>query len=123
MLCTANIRKIHLKLPGDKPWSPEAPLSERTCDNFLVFAQHLYDDEHYQILAIISPDAHQRVDAMLPRLVKLAEENFIELSPEELARLKPMTPEPAAIGGFCIFTLFRFRYEVSFRASVGPVAC
>lgn len=84
----ANIRKIHLKLPGDKPWPPDAPLSARTCDNFLVFAQHLYDDEHYQILAIINPDAHQRVDAMLPRLVRLAEEKFIELSSDELARLK-----------------------------------
>lgn len=30
----ANIRKIHLKLPGDKPWPTEASLSERTCDNF-----------------------------------------------------------------------------------------
>ena len=60
-------------------------VNARTCDNFLVFAQHLYDDEHYQILAIINPDAHQRVDAMLPRLVRLAEEKFIELSSDELA--------------------------------------
>ncbi|MCZ6217248.1 hypothetical protein O5169_06825 [Escherichia coli] len=43
----------------------EAPLSERTCDNLPCFAQHLYDDEHYQILAIISLMHHQRVDAML----------------------------------------------------------
>lgn len=84
----ANIRKIHLKLPGDKPWAPDAPLSERTCDNYLVFAQHLYDDEHYQILAIISPNAHQLADVMLPKLVQLAEETFIELPPDELSQLK-----------------------------------
>ncbi|ENL3124946.1 type II toxin-antitoxin system YafO family toxin [Escherichia coli] len=84
----ANIRKIHLKLPGDKPWPPEASLSERTCDNFLVYAQHLYIDEHYQILAIISPNAHQQADSMLPQLIKLAEETFIELPPDELEKLK-----------------------------------
>ncbi|MGR7271949.1 type II toxin-antitoxin system YafO family toxin [Klebsiella aerogenes] len=84
----ANIRKIHLKLPGDRPWPPEASLSERTCDNYLVFAQHLFYDEHYQILAIISPNAHQQADSMLPRLIKLAEDTFHELPHDELDKLK-----------------------------------
>uniref|UniRef100_UPI0035C6BE94 type II toxin-antitoxin system YafO family toxin n=1 Tax=Serratia quinivorans TaxID=137545 RepID=UPI0035C6BE94 len=84
----ANIRKIHLKLPGERPWPPEFTSSQRTCDNFLVYAQHYYDDEHFQILAIISPDAHQLSDVMLPRIITLAETSFIELSPDELASLK-----------------------------------
>lgn len=84
----ANISKIHLKLPGDTPWPPGLPQSERTCDNFLVFAKHLYDDEHYQILAIITPNAHQQADLVLPELIRLAEETFIELPPDELEKLK-----------------------------------
>ena len=83
----ANIRKIHVLLEGDKPWPTHLTISERTCNNFLIYAHHFYDDEHYQILAIISPDAHSRADAMLPDLIKLAEA-FIELPPDELAKLK-----------------------------------
>lgn len=87
----ANIRKIHVKLEGDTPWPPEYSLSERTCNNYLVYAQHLYEDEHYQILALISPDAHQVIDRMLPSIIKLAEETFIELPLEELNKLKTYT--------------------------------
>lgn len=84
----ANIRKIHVKLDGDAPWPAELSLSERTCNNYLVYAQHLYEDEHYQILALISPDAHQLIDKMLPSIINLAEESFIELSVAELNKLK-----------------------------------
>lgn len=84
----ANIRKIHVKLEGDTPWPAECSISERTCNNYLVYAQHLYDDEHYQILALISPDAHQVIERMLPSIIKLAEETFIELPSAELDKLK-----------------------------------
>lgn len=84
----ANIRKIHVKLEGDAPWPAEFSLSERTCNNFLVYAQHLYEDEHYQILALVSPDAHQVIDKMLPSIIELAEETFIDLPSDELSKLK-----------------------------------
>ncbi|MBZ6385538.1 MULTISPECIES: type II toxin-antitoxin system YafO family toxin [Pantoea] len=84
---SANIRKIHLLIDGDKPWHPDAPLSERTSNNYLVYAKHFYREEHLQLLAIISPNAHQVIDDLLPGLVDLAEQ-FIELSDEELALLK-----------------------------------
>lgn len=84
----ANIRKIHLKLPGDKPWPPEYSPSKRTCDNYLVYAKHLYNDEHYQILAIISPNAHEQIDSLLPSIIKLVEETFSEIPQEELDKLK-----------------------------------
>lgn len=85
---SANIRKIHLKLPGDKPWPPEYSQSQRTCDNYLVYAKHLYNDEHYQIIAIISPNAHDQIDSILPSIIKLVEETFSEISQEELDELK-----------------------------------
>lgn len=83
----ANIRKIHVLLEGDKPWPANYSISERTCNNFLIYAHHLYEDDHFQILALISPDAHARVDAMLPEIIKLAEA-FIELPLSELEKLK-----------------------------------
>ncbi|UIW10334.1 toxin [Flyfo siphovirus Tbat2_3] len=84
----ANIKKIHLKLDGDPPWPPGCSLSQRTCDNYLVYAKHLYNDEHYQLLAIISPNAHSRIDSMLPAIIRLVEDTFSEISEEELGRLK-----------------------------------
>lgn len=84
----ANIKKIHLKLPGDKPWPPEYSLSQRTCDNYLVYAKHLYNDEHYQIVAIISPNAHDQIDSLLPSIIKLVEDTFSELPQAELDQLK-----------------------------------
>jgi len=84
----ANIKKIHLKLPEDKPWPPEYSLSQRTCDNYLIYTKHLYNDEHYQILAIISPNAHEQIDSMLPAIIKLVEENFSEMPQNELDKLK-----------------------------------
>lgn len=83
---SANIRKIHLLIEGDRPWPPEAPLSERTSNNYLVYTKHFYREDHFHLLAIISPNAHQVVDDLLPRLVELAED-FIEISDDELEKL------------------------------------
>lgn len=84
----ANIKKIHLKLPGDKPWPAEYSISQRTCDNYLVYAKHLYNDEHYQIVAIISPNAHDQIDLMLPAIIKLVEDTFSEIPQDALDKLK-----------------------------------
>jgi mRNA interferase YafO len=41
-------------------------ISERTC-NFLNYGHHQNDDEHYQILAIISPNAHSKLMLCIQR--------------------------------------------------------
>ncbi|HIE1445906.1 type II toxin-antitoxin system YafO family toxin [Serratia liquefaciens] len=87
----AGIEKFHIRMPDDIPWPSHVPINRRTSNNFLVFARHFYDDDYFQILALVSPDAHQRIDAMLPRLIDLAENTFIELSDEDLDRLEHFT--------------------------------
>ncbi|MFV8907041.1 type II toxin-antitoxin system YafO family toxin [Serratia fonticola] len=87
----AGIEKFHVRMPGDDPWPNYAPMSRRTSNNFLVFARHFYNDEYFQILAIVSPSAHQRIDAMLPAIIELAESTFIEISDDELEALDNFT--------------------------------
>ncbi|WP_413730788.1 type II toxin-antitoxin system YafO family toxin [Sodalis sp. RH22] len=87
----AGIEKFHIRMPNTKPWASNISLSRRTSNNYLVFARHFYKDNYYQILALISPNAHQRIDDMLPALIELAEKYFIELSDNELANLQHFT--------------------------------
>ncbi len=84
----ANIRKIHVKLDGEKPWPTSFSRSERTCNNYLVYTQHLYFHEHFQIIGLIYPNnAHEMADILLPGLIVLAEE-FIECDKSHLDKLK-----------------------------------
>lgn len=84
----ANIKKIHVKLEGDRPWPPNTPQSERTCNNYLVYTQHQYYEEHFQIIGLIYPDnAHEMAYIMLPGLIALAED-FIEKDKTHLDKLK-----------------------------------
>ncbi len=83
----AGIEKFHIRMPNSKPWASHVSLSRRTSNNYLVFARHFYKDNYFQILALISPDAHQRIDDMLPAIIDLAEKHFIELSDAELFSL------------------------------------
>ncbi len=46
----------------------------------------MYDD-YYQIIAIITPDAHARADALIPYLAELAETHFHQLDISELKNL------------------------------------
>ncbi|MNG76506.1 type II toxin-antitoxin system YafO family toxin [Serratia fonticola] len=85
---SAGIEKFHVRMPDEEPWKSHLPLSRRTSNNYLVFARHFYNDDYYQILAFITPDAHQKIDAMLPALIELAEKTFIEISDEELEELE-----------------------------------
>lgn len=88
---SAGIEKFHIRMPEDEPWSSKLPLSRRTSNNYLVFVRHFYIDGYFQVLAIISPNAHQQIDSMLGALIELAEKTFIELSKEELDTLAHFT--------------------------------
>ncbi|MEG9832566.1 type II toxin-antitoxin system YafO family toxin [Serratia marcescens] len=87
----AGIEKFHVRMPDEEAWPSHTPINRRTSNNFLVFARHFYDDNYFQILALVTPEAHQRIDAMLPRLIDLAENTFIELSERELDKLEHFT--------------------------------
>ncbi|MEH8093673.1 type II toxin-antitoxin system YafO family toxin [Gallibacterium anatis] len=60
--------------------------NRRTCDNFLVYVHHWYHSEYYQILDIISPNAHTRVDRLIYDIVKKSDV-FHALSLSDLQKL------------------------------------
>lgn len=88
---SAGIEKFHIRMPSDIPWPSHVPLSRRSSNNYLVFVRHFYNDDYFQILALVSPDAHQRIDSILPALIGLAESTFIELSDDDLGALENFT--------------------------------
>lgn len=82
------IRKAHIKMPNEIPWGRNHRDAFRTSDNFLVFSQHYLHPEHYQILTIITPNAHAVADQMLQSLSVLAENTFHCLNKIQLSELK-----------------------------------
>ena len=85
---SSGIRKAHIRMPSDKPWSSGKPQPFRSSDNFLVYAHHHAESGHYQIIAIITPDAHAKADKMLFGICEYAENNFHCLNARELAKLE-----------------------------------
>ncbi|HHT7855510.1 type II toxin-antitoxin system YafO family toxin [Pasteurella multocida] len=55
----------------------------RTSDNFVIYAKHFFCDDYYLILDIVHPEAHKRIDKLLPNLIQKAEE-FHKLRGNEL---------------------------------------
>ncbi|MDD9340068.1 MAG: type II toxin-antitoxin system YafO family toxin [Providencia heimbachae] len=82
------IEKVHIRVPGEKPWGKSIRQEVRVSDNFLVFCKHCMYDDYYQVIAIITPDAHAKSDAMIPILAGMAETYFHSLSFKELMELE-----------------------------------
>lgn len=82
------IEKVHIRTPNEKPWGKEIRQAVRVSDNFLVFCKHCIHDDYYQILAIITPDAHARADGLLSVLADMAETHFHSLSLNKLSELE-----------------------------------
>lgn len=57
-LCSSFVYKIHIKPPSDIPWNEKIPIAERKSDSYLVYTKHWLDEERYQIISIMSPNAH-----------------------------------------------------------------
>lgn len=58
----------------------------RTSDNFLIYAQHWCEENYYILLDIITPNAHKRIDKLLPLLINEAEK-FHSMDKKELDNL------------------------------------
>lgn len=82
------IEKVHIRIPSEKPWSNHIRQANRVSDNFLVFCKHCLYDDYYQVIEIITPDAHVKSDALIPILVDMAEIHFHLLSFKDLIALK-----------------------------------
>lgn len=84
----SGIMKMHIKIKGEGFWSSRLSQEKRTSNNFLVYVRHWDHIERYQILAIVTPDAHERIDGLLPNLIKTAEKCFHDLNDAQLKNLK-----------------------------------
>ncbi|HBC1012626.1 TPA: type II toxin-antitoxin system YafO family toxin [Escherichia coli] len=72
---SSNVYKYHIRLPGvHEPWDQDINIWKRTSDSFLIVTEHCFYPEFVQILYILSPSAHARVDRLLPFFIRKAEE-------------------------------------------------
>lgn len=87
----AQIYKIHIALTEQdlisKFWRYKYKPNRRQSDNFLVFNSHWAYPNLFQIIDIISPNAHKRADKLLPMLIDRAE-TFHDFEIKELEKLK-----------------------------------
>lgn len=86
----SRLNKLHIALYNSdwtlKTWKNRNGYN-RTCDNMVVYAQHFFKPNYYQILAIVTPEAHKNIDKLLPIYIQLAED-FHQLRPSELLQLQ-----------------------------------
>lgn len=80
----SGIWKMHILPLTEKPWPASLPLHRRKSDNYLVYAQHWDYSNHYQVVAVIMPDAHARIDKLLDGLIDTVEDTFQSLSERDL---------------------------------------
>lgn len=83
----SSILKIHIKVPGETLWNAADVQRYRTSNNYLVYARHWDLTQKFQIICIVTPDAHQRIDGLLPSIIKIAEDGFHSLNEEQLNQL------------------------------------
>ncbi|CCW31052.1 type II toxin-antitoxin system YafO family toxin [Xenorhabdus nematophila] len=58
-LCDSHVYKIHIKLPGEKAWKDNKPQLDRKSNSYLVYTRHWLDTDSYQIISIMTPNAHE----------------------------------------------------------------
>ncbi|STO64455.1 Uncharacterised protein [Haemophilus parahaemolyticus] len=97
-----GLSKFHIALTIDemnsKKWHNRNP-QNRTCNNFVVFVRHWLYTDYIRVLDIISPEAHERIDGLIPKLVDKAE-HFFDKSKEELDKEINYSPNEEIKGKF-----------------------
>lgn len=72
----SNLHKVHIALYQSdfnlKTWKGRNG-TNRTCDNFVIYTQHFFEDKHFQLLGILTPNAHADIDKYLPYFIQQAE--------------------------------------------------
>ncbi|EAS8534066.1 hypothetical protein EHZ41_22380 [Salmonella enterica] len=87
----SGVFKMHVRLLHEKPWSSHTRQPNRVCDSYLVYAQHWDIRNYYQVVALISPEAHKTVDKFLPAIIAIVESEFQVLNEQELKALLHVT--------------------------------
>ncbi|MCI5764348.1 type II toxin-antitoxin system YafO family toxin [Actinobacillus porcinus] len=93
----SNLFKFHIALLeadfNAKSWKSNANQGDkRTSDNFVLYVQHYWHENFYQILDILTPEAHSRIDVLLPQYIEQAEQ-FHSLRLMELQALTNFSVE------------------------------
>lgn len=74
-LCKSFVYKIHIRLPDDGGWPKDWPKAKRKSNNYLVYARHWLDVERYEVISIMSPNAHEKAKtSFMAELERRAEE-------------------------------------------------
>lgn len=74
-LCDSYVYKIHIQLPDQPAWKPHTPQAARKSNHYLVYSWHWLDDDRYQVISIMSPDAHEKAKtSFMTELERRAEE-------------------------------------------------
>ncbi|QDL33822.1 type II toxin-antitoxin system YafO family toxin [Serratia liquefaciens] len=55
----SQIYKLHIRLSDEMPWKKHKPQIDRVSNNYLVYTQHWLDNGRYQVISIMSPNAHE----------------------------------------------------------------
>ncbi|WP_446834116.1 type II toxin-antitoxin system YafO family toxin [Testudinibacter sp. P27/CKL/0425] len=89
----SNINKMHIALCSQdmtlRTWQRRNG-HNRTADNFVIYTEHFLHDKYFQILAVLSPEAHRRINTLLPSYINQAEQ-FHRLSETQLNSLPYFT--------------------------------
>lgn len=82
-----GIYHIHFCFPSEitPQWTRREPF-HRTSDNFVIYVRHWRFDKLCCILAVLTPEAHSRIDNLLPQIIKQAQ-NFNGLGKDDLTKL------------------------------------
>lgn len=85
----SNLHKIHIALYQSDfnlaTWQHRNGAT-RTCDNFVIYTQHFIEEEYFQILGIVTPNAHSTIDKLISYFIQQAEK-FHSMNSRQLSNL------------------------------------
>ncbi|MDC9582471.1 type II toxin-antitoxin system YafO family toxin [Xenorhabdus sp. PR6a] len=85
---SAGIYKAHVRIPAlEQPWSKAVRQPQRNSDSFLIYAVHRTYPIHIQIIGVITPNAHEKMNKLLSTVIQIVEEKFQCLRETELKSL------------------------------------
>ncbi|MBF0785990.1 hypothetical protein E4T80_10995 [Muribacter muris] len=83
----SQLHKIHIALYQNdwtlRTWQKRSGYT-RTCDNFVIYVRHFFFDDCFQIIDILTPDAHKTLDSRISHYIELAEQ-FHALNQQEMS--------------------------------------
>ncbi|RLM20556.1 toxin YafO [Brenneria alni] len=57
-LCDSHVFKMHIRLPNEPQWGKGVPQAARKSNSYLVYARHWLNPDSFQVISIMTPNAH-----------------------------------------------------------------